>query len=169
MLKIKVLFFAVALSLATASAQATPYTDKANNYALELPADWQTKTDPIVTMVAVPGDLIKEVNAFPNIKVVARAMPVGYTLDSLCDASVKQWGPIWKVLSDKHVTTGKTVTRRLELEQTIPIANQKTRVLKAFAVGSDKYYIVSCSDKPENFEKSKASFEAVIDSHKLSQ
>lgn len=151
------------------SATATTYTyaDKQNGYSIELPSDWKTKKDPIVNLVATPAALIKEANSFPNVKVVARSRPSGETLDTICDKSMRQWATLWQVQSDQRSQKGGTPTRRLVLMQVLPQFNLRTKVLKAFAVGGDNYYIISCADKPEHFEESKKTFEAIIDSLKL--
>ncbi|CAN5314355.1 hypothetical protein BH11CYA1_BH11CYA1_23990 [soil metagenome] len=145
----------------------TTYADKKNSYCIDFPSDWIVKSDPIVSMVAVPAALANEISAFPNVKIVAHSLPWGENVDSICNTSMKQWGSIWKVESDQHSSKGKTPTRRLVLMQLIPQANLRTKVLKAFAVSGDNYYIVSCADKPEHFEQSKKTFEAIIDSLKL--
>ena len=151
---------------ATATATYT-HTDKQNGYSIDFPSDWKTKSDPIVNLVATPAAQIKEANSFPNVKVVARSLPSGETLDSICDKSMRQWATLWQVQSDQHSQKGGTPTRRLVLMQIIPQFNLRTKVLKAFAVGGDNYYIISCADKPEHFEESKKTFEAIIDSLKL--
>lgn len=151
---------------ATATATYT-HTDKRNGYSIDFPSDWNTKSDPIVNLVATPAAQIKEANSFPNVKVVARSLPSGETLDSICDKSMRQWATLWQVQSDQHSQKGGTPTRRLVLMQIIPQFNLRTKVLKAFAVGGDNYYIISCADKPEHFEESKKTFEAIIDSLKL--
>lgn len=151
---------------ATATATYT-HTDKQNGYSIDFPSDWKTKSDPIVNLVATPAAQIKEANSFPNVKVVARSLPSGETLDTICDKSMRQWATLWQVQSDQHSQKGGTPTRRLVLMQIIPQFNLRTKVLKAFAVGGDNYYIISCADKPEHFEESKKTFEAIIDSLKL--
>lgn len=151
---------------ATATATYT-HTDKQNGYSIDFPSDWKTKSDPIVNLVATPAAQIKEANSFPNVKVVARSLPSGETLDTICDKSMRQWATLWQVQSDQHSQKGGTPTRRLVLMQLIPQFNLRTKVLKAFAVGGDNYYIISCADKPEHFEESKKTFEAIIDSLKL--
>jgi hypothetical protein len=143
------------------------YADKQNGYSIDFPSDWKTKSDPIVSLVATPAAQIKEANSFPNVKIVARALPSGETLDSICDKSMRQWATLWQVQSDQRSKKGGTPTRRLVLMQIIPQFNLKTKVLKAVAVGGDNYYIISCADKPEHFEESKKTFEAIIDSLKL--
>lgn len=143
------------------------HTDKQNGYSIDFPSDWKTKSDPIVSLVATPAAQIKEANSFPNVKVVARSLPSGETLDSICDKSMRQWATLWQVQSDQHSQKGGTPTRRLVLMQIIPQFNLRTKVLKAFAVSGDNYYIISCADKPEHFEESKKTFEAIIDSLKL--
>ena len=143
------------------------YADKQNGYSIELPNDWKTKKDPIVNLVATPAALINEANSFPNVKVVARSLPSGETLDTICDKSMRQWATLWQVQSDQRSQKGGTPTRRLVLMQVLPQVNLRTKVLKAFAVGGDNYYIISCADKPEHFEESKKTFEAIIDSLKL--
>lgn len=143
------------------------YVDKQNGYSIDFPSDWKTKSDPIVNLVATPAAQIKEANSFPNVKVVARSLPSGETLDTICDKSMRQWATLWQVQSDQHSQKGGTPTRRLVLMQIIPQFNLRTKVLKAFAVGGDNYYIISCADKPEHFEESKKTFEAIIDSLKL--
>ncbi|MDP3509701.1 MAG: PsbP-related protein [Candidatus Melainabacteria bacterium] len=151
-----------------ADAMATyTYADKQNGYSIDFPSDWKTKTDPIVNLVATPAAQIKEANSFPNVKVVARSLPSGETLDTICDKSMRQWATLWQVQSDQRSQKGRTPTRRLVLMQIIPQVNLKTKVLKAFAVSGDNYYIISCADKPEHFEESKKTFEAIIDSLKL--
>ncbi|MBP9090564.1 hypothetical protein KBI23_06000 [bacterium] len=152
----------------TAAKSATAlFVDTKNGYSIEFPSDWKTKTDPIVSVVAASGIQIKEANPFPNVKIVARSLPTGETLDSICDTSMRQWAALWKVESDQHSNNGKTPTRRLVLMQLIPQFNLRTRVLKAFAVSGDNYYIISCADKPEHFEQSKQTFEAIVNSLKL--
>lgn len=143
------------------------YADKQNGYSIDFPSDWKTKSDPIVSLVATPAAQIKEANSFPNVKIVARSLPSGETLDTICDKSMRQWATLWQVQSDQRSKKGGTPTRRLVLMQIIPQFNLKTKVLKAFAVGGDNYYIISCADKPEHFEESKKTFEAIIDSLKL--
>ena len=143
------------------------YADKQNGYSIDFPSDWKTKSDPIVSLVATPAAQIKEANSFPNVKIVARALPSGETLDSICDKSMRQWATLWQVQSDQRSQKGGTPTRRLVLMQIIPQFDLRTKVLKAFAVGGDNYYIISCADKPEHFEESKKTFEAIIDSLKL--
>lgn len=143
------------------------YADKQNGYSIDFPSDWKTKTDPIVSLVATPAAQIKEANSFPNVKIVARSLPSGETLDTICDKSMRQWATLWRVQSDQRSQKGGTPTRRLVLIQIIPQVNLKTKVLKAFAVSGDNYYIISCADKPEHFEESKKTFEAIIDSLKL--
>jgi len=143
------------------------YADKQNGYSIDFPSDWKTKSDPIVSLVATPAAQIKEANSFPNVKIVARALPSGETLDTICDKSMRQWATLWQVQSDQRSKKGGTPTRRLVLMQIIPQFNLRTKVLKAFAVGGDNYYIISCADKPEHFEESKKTFEAIIDSLKL--
>ncbi|MBA4076495.1 MAG: hypothetical protein C0508_15745 [Cyanobacteria bacterium PR.023] len=143
------------------------YADKQNGYSIDFPSDWKTKSDPIVSLVATPAAQIKEANSFPNVKIVARSLPSGETLDTICDKSMRQWATLWQVQSDQRSQKGGTPTRRLVLMQIIPQFNLKTKVLKAFAVGGDNYYIISCADKPEHFEESKKTFEAIIDSLKL--
>jgi hypothetical protein len=151
-----------------AAATATnTYADKQNGYSIDFPSDWKTKTDPIVNLVATPAAQIKEANSFPNVKVVARSLPSGETLDTVCDKSMRQWATFWQVQSDQRSQKGRTPTRRLVLMQIIPQVNLQIKVLKAFAVGGDNYYIISCADKPEHFEESKKTFEAIIDSLKL--
>ena len=150
-----------------AKTAATIFADKKAGYSIEFPSDWKAKSDPIVSIVAAPGAQIKEANPFPNVKIVARSLPTGETLDSICDTSMRQWSSLWKVESDQHSNKGKTPTRRLVLMQLIPQFNLRTKVLKAFAVSSDNYYIISCADKPEHFEQSKQMFEAIVDSLKV--
>ena len=143
------------------------YADKQNGYSIDFPSDWKTKSDPIVSLVATPAAQIKEANSFPNVKIVARSLPSGETLDTICDKSMRQWATLWQVQSDQRSKKGGTPTRRLVLMQIIPQFDLRTKVLKAFAVGGDNYYIISCADKPEHFEESKKTFEAIIDSLKL--
>jgi len=143
------------------------YADKQNGYSIDFPSDWKTKSDPIVSLVATPAAQIKEANSFPNVKIVARSLPSGETLDTICDKSMRQWATLWQVQSDQRSQKGGTPTRRLVLMQIIPQFDLRTKVLKAFAVGGDNYYIISCADKPEHFEESKKTFEAIIDSLKL--
>ena len=149
------------------TAATTTYVDKVNGFTIDFPRDWKTKSDPIVTLVATPGTLAKEINPFANVKIVARSLPSGESLDTICDTSMRQWASLWKVESDQRTLKGKTATRRLVLMQLIPQANLRTKVLKAFAANSDNYFIVSCADKPEHFEQSKKTFEAIVDSLKL--
>lgn len=141
--------------------------DKNFGYSLELPPGWSSKSDPIVNVVAAPANIVKTDNPFPNIKVVARSLPGGQTLDSLTDTSKKQWQSLWKLESDNTVKVNGVATRRLVLQQIIAAANQRTKVLKVFAVKGDNYYIISCADKPDNFEKSRPLFEAALNSLKF--
>jgi len=155
-----------------AKAQAAPvatttFADKKNGYSIDFPSNWKTKSDPIVSLVATSEAQIKEANPFPNVKIVVRSLPSGETLDSISDRAMMQWSSMWKVESDQHSNKGKTPTRRLVLQQLIPQLNLRTKVLKVFAASGDNYYIISCADKPENFEQSKKMFEAMVDSFKL--
>lgn len=149
------------------SAATTTFVDKKNGYSIDFPSNWKTKSDPIVSLVATSDAQIKEANPFPNVKIVVRSLPSGETLDSISDRAMMQWSSMWKVESDQHSNKGKTQTRRLVLQQLIPQLNLKTKVLKVFAASGDNYYIISCADKPENFEQSKKMFEAMVDSFKL--
>lgn len=142
-------------------------TELRKTYSIELPDDWQVRSDLIVDMVAAPKERVKTEHeaALPNIKVVVKDLPDGLDIDQLCDISQKQWAGQWKVESDKKVKSGKTPTRRLVLIQDLGIL--KTKVLKAFASANGKYYIVSCSDKLANFDKSLGQFEKMLDSIEL--
>ncbi len=155
----------VSLGTATDASEAKNiHHDKNKNYRLELPSGWITRPDVVADLVSMPKGKapIHDAAAIPNIKVVVRDMPSGKTLDEICDLAQKQWAQTWKVESDKHVKTGNTPTRRLVLIQEVPFL--KTKILKAFAQGSGKYYIISCSDSPEHFVKSVPMFEKVLDS-----
>jgi hypothetical protein len=152
------------------------YSDSENGYSIEFPANWKTKKDMIVSLVAAPSETFKMPNPIPNIKIVVKSIPDGHTLDTISDTAVRQWGAIWKVESDEHSKAGKTPTRRLVLVQSIPISVdtsgpviQRTKVLKAFAVSKDNYYIISCSAYTDNFEKSRQMFNDVIDSLTLAK
>ncbi len=152
------------------------YRDSENGYSIEFPANWETKKDMIVSLVAAPSETFKMPNPIPNIKVVVKAIPDGHTLDTISDTAVRQWGAIWKVESDEHSKAGKTPTRRLVLVQSIPVSVdtsgpvlQQTKVLKAFAVSKDRYYIISCAAYVDNFEKSRPLFNEVIDSLTLTK
>lgn len=139
-------------------------TELRKNYSIDLPEDWQVRSDLIVDMVAAPKNKVKTEHeaALPNIKVVVKDLPDGLDIDQLCDISQKQWAGQWKVVSDKKVKTGKTPTRRLVLIQDLGIL--KTKILKAFASANGKYYIISCSDKLSDFDKSQGQFEKMLDS-----
>ena len=149
----------------------THFADEENGYSLEFPPGWKTEKDRIVNIVAAPVESFKNPNPIPNIKVVVRTIPEGMNLDTICDGSIRQWSAIWKVESDQHSTEGKTPTRRLIIVQSIPLALgtservvQETKVLKAFAVHKDKYFIISCAAFVDNFEKYQKEFTEVIDS-----
>lgn len=152
------------------SKEKTQFSDAENGYSLEFPAGWKTQKDPIVNLVAAPLESFKSPNPIPNVKVVVRPIPDGHTLDTISDTAVKQWGAIWKVESDVHSKEGKTPTRRLVLVQTIPLSLgsehkvQQTKVLKAFAVNKDKYYIISCAAYVDNFSNYEKTFTEIIDS-----
>ncbi len=142
-------------------------TESRKTYAITLPDDWQVKSDLIVDMVAAPQEKIKKDHeaALPNVKVVVKDLPDGLDINQICDVSKKQWAGQWKVESDKKVQSGKTLTRRLVLIQDLGIL--KTKVLKAFASANGRYYIVSCSDKLSDFNKSAGQFEKILDSLEL--
>lgn len=159
-------FIAFGLLIASLSSTESSYckTELRKTYSIDLPDDWQVRSDLIVDMVAAPKNKVKTEHeaALPNIKVVVKDLPDGINIDQLCDISQKQWAGQWKVESDKKVMTGKTPTRRLVLIQDIGIL--KTKILKAFASANGKYYIVSCSDKLGDFDKSQGQFEKMLDS-----
>lgn len=143
---------------------------KKDGYSVELPVTWKTKPDSIVNLVAAPANAIADPAAQPNIKVVVRPMRPGMNLDELCELSQKQWNGAWTVLSDKHVDVGAVDTRRLVLNQNLKLADVdilKTKVLKSFAIVGDNYYVISCSDTPQNFAKSEKLFNRVLDSVKF--
>lgn len=153
------------------SKEKTLFSDNENGYSLEFPPGWKTEKDRIVNVVAAPLESFKSPNPIPNVKIVVRDIPPGHTIDTICDTSIRQWNSIWKIESDEHSNEGKTPTRRLVLLQSIPMPLatsepkiQVTKVLKAFAVNNGKYYIISCADFAENFEKSKKQFTEIIDS-----
>lgn len=153
------------------SKEKTLFRDNENGYSLEFPPGWKTEKDRIVNVVAAPLESFKSPNPIPNVKIVVRDIPPGHTIDTICDTSIRQWNSIWKIESDEHSNEGKTPTRRLVLLQSIPMPLatsepkiQVTKVLKAFAVNNGKYYIISCADFAENFEKSKKQFTEIIDS-----
>lgn len=143
-------------------AEKSLYENKDKGFQLELPKGWTTRIDAIVDLHALPQEKANNAAVMPNIKVVVRDLPDGKTIDEICDLSQKQWAKSWKVESDKQVKTGHTPTRRLVLLQDVPFL--KTKIVKAFAANSGKYYIVSCSDSPEHFDKSVPMFEKVLDS-----
>lgn len=154
-----------------ASKDKTSFTDQENGYSLEFPPGWKTEKDRIVNIVAAPVESFKSPNPIPNIKIVVRTIPDGMNLDTICDASIRQWSAIWKVESDEHSKVGKTPTRRLVLVQSIPLSLstservvQQTKVLKAFAVHKDKYFIISCAAFVDNFDKYQKEFTEVVDS-----
>lgn len=147
------------------------YSDAENGYSIEFPATWDTKKDMIVSLVAAPKETFKMPNPIPNVKVVVKPIPDGHTLDTISDTAVRQWSSIWKVESDERSKAGKTTTRRLVLVQSIPVSIdtsgpvvQQTKVLKAFAISKDKYYIISCAAYVDNFEKSRQMFNEIVDS-----
>lgn len=152
------------------------YNDTENGYSIEFPATWDTKKDMIVSLVAAPKETFKMPNPIPNVKVVVRPIPDGHTLDTISDTALRQWSSIWKIESDERSKAGKTPTRRLVLVQSIPVSVdtsgpvvQQTKVLKAFAVSKDKYYIISCAAYVDNFEKSRQMFNEIVDSLTLTQ
>lgn len=142
-------------------------------YRILFPKTWQVKPDPvgIVDAVAAPAETFKQPNPIPNVKIVVKPIPSGHTLDTICDTAVRQWSSIWKVESDKKLQLGSLTIRKLVLLQTLklptgtdsPVA-QQTRVLKAFATSADNYFIISCSDYADNFEKHREVFDGIIDS-----
>ncbi len=152
------------------------YSDEENGYSIEFPINWDTKKDMIVSIVAAPKETFKMPNPIPNVKVVVKPIPDGHTLDTISDTAVRQWSSIWKIESDERSQAGKTPTRRLVLVQSIPVSIdtsapvlQQTKVLKAFAVSKDKYYIISCAAYVDNFEKSRQMFHEIIDSLTLTK
>ncbi len=168
------LLTAVVLIVSAASRQARaesssskPFISEKDGYVMHLPAGWKTKPDPIVNLVAAPGELIEEANPLPNLKVVVRPMRDGMTLDQICDLSQRQWAGAWKVDSDKHLTVDGRPTRRLVLSQDVKVL--QTKVLKSFIEAHGNYYIISCSDKPENFAKSESIFNSILDSIRFSK
>lgn len=161
---------------ARSSVEKKLFSDTENGYSIEFPTNWETKNDMIVSLVAAPRETFKMPNPIPNIKIVVKSIPDGHTLDTISDTAVRQWSSIWKVESDEHSKAGKTPTRRLVLVQSIPVSVdtsgpvlQQTKVLKAFAVSKDKYYIISCAAYVDNFEKSREMFNEVIDSLTLTK
>jgi len=164
-LALATLIFAVLSGAGFNAAQSK--TESRKSYSIELPDNWEVRSDLIVDMVAAPKEKVKKDHeaALPNIKVVVKDLPDGLDLNQLCDISKKQWAGQWKVESDKKVNSGKTPTRRLVLIQDLGIL--KTKVLKAFASANGKYYIISCSDKLPDFDKSQAQFEKILDSIQL--
>lgn len=162
--------------ITTSSVEKHLYSDAGNGYSIEFPATWDTKKDMIVSLVAAPKEIFKMPNPIPNVKVVVRAIPDGHTLDTISDTALRQWSSIWKIESDERSKAGKTPTRRLVLLQSIPVSVdtsgpvvQQTKVLKAFAVSKDKYYIISCAAYVDNFEKSRQMFNEIVDSLTLTQ
>lgn len=154
------------------------FTSKKDGYSIQFPADWQTKTDPIVNLVAAPESIIKQDAPLPNVKVVVRPMRTGMTIDEVCDLSKKQWAHAWTVESDKHsfgssvsseehTKTPTIYSRRLVIVQDLKVL--KTKVLKSFIEANGNYYVISCSDKPENFAKSEATFNQILDSLRFSK
>ena len=161
---------------ASSSVEKHLYNDEENGYSIELPLNWETKNDRIVSIVAAPSETFKMPNPIPNVKIVVKPIPDGHTLDTISDTAVRQWSSIWKVESDEHSKAGKTPTRRFVLVQTIPVGidtsqpvMQQTKVLKAFAVSKDKYYIISCAAYVDNFEKSRQMFNEIVDSLTLTK
>lgn len=153
------------------STEKTPFADAENGYSLEFPPGWKTEKDRIVNIVAAPLESFKSPNPIPNVKVVVRTIPGGLNLDTICDASIRQWSSIWKVESDERSKEGKTPTRRLILVQSIPLSLdpskpvvQQTKVLKAFAVHKDKYFIISCAAYVDHFDKYQKQFNDIVNS-----
>ncbi|MBC7998534.1 MAG: hypothetical protein IAF58_11350, partial [Leptolyngbya sp.] len=149
---------------------------KKDGYSFELPIDWKTKPDAVFNLFAAPAKALQELAVQPNIKVVVRPIRPGMSLDELCELSQKQWNGQWKVQSDKRVSVGQADTRRLVLSQDLqkmiesdPDAakDAQTKVLKSFAIAGDNYYVISCSDTPQNFAKSEKLFNRVLDSVKF--
>lgn len=173
------IFAALALLLATVSVPAISqtsnptYASGTDGYSINFPPDWKTKSDPIVNLVAAPEKVWQQASPMPNIKVVVRPMRTGVTLDQLCDISKKQWAGAWTVESDTRVegsparlqtasAGGATHNRRLVLVQDLKVL--KTKVLKNFSEANGNYYIVSCSDTPENFANSEPMFNEILNS-----
>jgi hypothetical protein len=142
-------------------------------YRLVFPKSWRVKADPvgIVDAMAAPEETFKQPNPIPNVKIVVKPIPTGHTLDTICDTAVRQWSSIWKVESDKKLELGSLPMRKLVLLQTLNMptgtdapVTQQTKVLKAFATSADSYFIISCSDYADNFEKHRELFDGIIDS-----
>ena len=153
------------------SADKVSFSDAENGYSLEFPSGWRTEKDRIVNLVAAPSESFKSPNPIPNVKIVVKPIPDGYTLDTISDTAVRQWSAIWKVESDEHSKEGKTPTRRLLLVQSIPVSIdtsqptiQQTKVLKAFAVSKSNYYIISCSAYVDHFDKYQKMFNDIVNS-----
>ena len=158
-------------TITTSSGEKHLYADAEHGYSIEFPANWDTKKDMIVSLVAAPKETFKMPNPIPNVKVVVKPIPDGHTIDTISDTALRQWSSIWKIESDQRSKSGKTPSRRLVLVQSIPISvdtsgpvMQQTKVLKAFAASKDRYYIISCAAYVDNFEKSRPLFNEIIDS-----
>lgn len=149
------------------------FKNEEKGYRLVFPKSWRVKADPvgIVDAVAAPEETFKQPNPTPNVKIVVKPIPTGHTLDTICDTAVRQWSSIWKVESDKKLELGSLPMRKLVLLQTLNMptgtdapVTQQTKVLKAFATSADSYFIISCSDYADNFEKHRELFDGIIDS-----
>jgi hypothetical protein len=143
------ILLATAFALPATAAELTRYDDAPNGYSIGFPADWKTRTDGIVAVVAAPSAVLGTAGELPNVKVVSKTMIPGFSIDDLTAAAKQQWTKLWKIESEQAVKIGGLEARQLVLEQTIgPL---KTKVLKAFIVGGDNYYIVSCASTVADF------------------
>jgi len=152
------------------------FEDKEKGYNILLPRAWKVKSDSFVDVVAAPGEAVNGVNPIPNVKVVVKPIPTGHTLDTICDTAVRQWSAIWKVESDKKSDAGEVPTRKLILVQSLKLpvdssqpVTQQTKILKAFAVSKENYFIISCSNYVDDFEKTQTMFNKIVDSLTLTK
>lgn len=164
-------FLSAALVVGPALADALKTLKNADKkFSLQVPAEWKTRDDRFVALTAAPSIVINKTPELPNVKVAVMPLRDDLTLESLGNMSKAQWKDIWTVESDETRKIGAADARVMTIAQKIEGFGGKTlssRVLKAFVIGKENYYIITCASPPQSFKANRALFEEIIQSFRM--
>lgn len=139
------------------------FTDSAEGFSIEFPADWETRPKYSGTVVislspvSGPSDRFRE-----NVNVVTEPLPTPMDIETYYQANLKGMeGALknFKILGKKTVSiSGKPA---IQVVTTHEMGQITAKALAYFMTHNNKGYVITCTATPDSFDATKSQFEQI--------
>lgn len=153
------------------SAGTQPYSDTAENFAIEIPTDWQIRSQYLGTAVMALSPQTDPADTFPeNVNVVTEALQLDMSVQEYYDANlVSMKGMLTDLSVSEALPLSLAGTQAIQMTATHTMKGFHAKVLGIFLTHNKKGYVITCTATPQTFDQYKAAFQTIISTFKFLQ